>query len=188
MSQSSTSPGYLIPLLSGGAPVYDQALENLVHDILMGLTGIPGQYVRPAWQPEPPAQPAPSIDWVGFSITAFPVIEYPAVTQLGSNTGDVQYEHEDIEILCSFYGPDAAANMSLCRAGLYVAQNRDMMKSVGLNFVGTDRPSRVPDLVNVQWINRVDLPVKMRRKLSRTYNVLSLDPAQAAGPNINQSP
>ena len=94
-------------------------------------------------------------------------------------------EHEDLEILTSFYGPNAGANMNRLRLGLYVAQNRDMIKAAGLNMVSVGRPVRIPDLVNVQFINRIDLPVSLRRKISLTYNVQSLNAGLLTGNPIS---
>lgn len=43
--------------------------EDVLHDLIAALTGIPGRYVRPRWQPEPPRMPGPDVTWCAFGIT-----------------------------------------------------------------------------------------------------------------------
>jgi hypothetical protein len=155
-------------------PPYDDALEDILHDIFMGISGLPPQLVRPNWQPSPPAQPVATEDWMAFGAASFPIIEFPVIQQI-SATQQQESAHEDLPILCSFYGPHCGATMALFRAGLYIPQNRALIKAQGLNFVGTARPIRIPDLVNAQWINRVDLPVQMRRKVINTFAGLAFN-------------
>ncbi len=149
-------------------PVYDDGLEDILHDIFTGISGLPPQLVRPNWQPSPPAQPGAIEDWMAFGPSAFEITEYPVVQQVTSTTQQ-ESAHEDLPILCSFYGPHCGATMALFRAGLYISQNRILIKQQGLDFVGTARPIRIPDLVNAQWINRIDLLVQMRRKVVNTF-------------------
>jgi hypothetical protein len=172
---SSASPGYLRPT-NASAP-YDKALEDIFHDIFEGITGLPNPLVRPSWQEKPPAQPPRGTDWLAFAVTVYPITQYPEVIQskpAGTNGMATENAHEDIGVLCSFYGPNSGRYASILRSGLYLAQNRDMVKSVGLNFIDVGRAVRIPDLTDMAWINRTDLPTNFRRKISNTYNVDTL--------------
>jgi hypothetical protein len=180
MSGTSTKAGYLTPTVAGGQAPYDQELEDIIHDIIMGITSLPPQYIRPFFQDEPPVQPPAYVDWIAFNITTYPITQYPQIEQLGSPPGDTLSMHEDIKVLTSSYGPNAGRTMAILRAGLYIAQNRDMIKAALLNFVDTAPPLRIPDLVNVQFINRIDMTINLRRKTSNTYAVQPLDQTQLA--------
>lgn len=59
MPQDTTTPGYLPPSTS---PAYDAALDQMFHDLVMGITGLTGDLVRPRWQAEPPQQPEHSVN------------------------------------------------------------------------------------------------------------------------------
>jgi hypothetical protein len=172
---SSTSPGFLHP--TGQSAPYDKALEELFQTIFVGITGLPGPLVRPSWQETPLPQPPRGTNWLGFAVTTHPITQFPEIIQSAGPDGQgiaTENVHEDIGVLCSFYGPNAGQNANTLRLGLFIAQNRDMIKSVGLNFVDVGRQVRIPDLVNMAWINRVDLPTNFRRKVSNTYNVKNL--------------
>lgn len=81
--------------------------------------------------------------------------------------------HEDLEIHCSFYGPDSDDISSIVRDGFELGQNREALKLANMAFVGTNEARRVPDLVNERWIDRFEMSVFLRRQRLRTYPILT---------------
>lgn len=168
MPNDSSTGGFLSSLTS---PLEDDALDAVFQVLIVGITGLPGSMVRPRWQPVVPKQPEPSIDWCAFGIVD--------VTPDDNAVNDIaftgQYErHEDIELLVTFYGPNRNGFAQLLRDGLAVAQNREALKINLINFVSSAKMRSVPELVNLQWIRRSDLPLYFRRKIERTFGVLPI--------------
>ena len=187
MPLSSATGGYLAPT---SPPVaYDTVLEKIFHDLLVGISGLAGQFVRPAWQPKAPLQPGVSVDWCAFGISAFPVADYPQQIFNGvTGVGQTMTRHEDIKVLLSVYGPNASANTALIRDGLYLAQNREVLGTFDISFIEAKDPVRIPDLINAQWIQRVDCPLYFRRPVSRAYNILNIASTQQAGTTSATNP
>ncbi len=189
---NSATGGYLAPI---SAPVaYDNALEDIFHDALAGVSGMAPQYIRPAWQPKAPNQLAAGIDWCAFAIQTFPSEDFPQQTfNALQGQGLTVTRHEYIKLLVSTYGPNASANSSLIGTAFYVAQNREALGALDISFIDAKEPILVPDLINAQWIKRVDLPMLFRRPLTRVYNVEDIVSIQAPGttsavnPNITFS-
>lgn len=87
--------------------------------------------------------------------------------------------HEELEIQCSFYGPDCEEISSIVRDGFQITQNLEALRSVNMGFKGTDKAMQVPDLVNERWIDRFIMNVYLRREILRSYQILPL--ASASG-------
>lgn len=203
MANDSSTGGYLAPV-DAQPPPEDAALDAIFQQLVAGVTGLPGSMVRPRWQPVIPRQPEPNINWCALGISdqtmdAGPAIihqsqfEQPIVTGDGSsvvtddnstvgsvnvNGQDVMQRHEDIDVLCSFYGPSAKGYAHLLVDGMYVPQNNEQIKALGISFIGTGDIRTAPDFVNEQWIRRYDVTLQFRRMVSRTYAVLNLLSAQ----------
>lgn len=176
MANDSTEEGYIAPSLS--AP-YDTTLENILHDAIVGMTGLAGALVRPRWQPAAPVQPAYDVNWCAFGIVRTPVdafaYEHHDTTGQGSNSVD---RDEILEVLHSFYGPAAHAYCERFRDGFEVSQNRAVLQSHGVGLIEVGEASILPALLKEQWVKRVDATVKYRRRTSRKYPVLTIVSAQ----------
>lgn len=179
MANTSATGGYLSP--SGAVPVEDAALDAVLQQAIVGITGLPGAMVRPRWQPTVPKQPEPTANWCALGITRTGPADFPAIEHDG--TGDGQstlHRHEEFDALVSFYGPAASGYAKTLRDGLYLAQNRETLQAAGIDLIGTSDQTAAPDLINQQWVRRYDVTLSFRRHVARTYpvlNLLSADPA-----------
>lgn len=188
MPNTSASGGYLTPEGSPAAPLYDDALDDLLQALFVGLTGLAGTYVRPRFQLKPPKQPAASVDWCAVGAMrivrdASPAIEHDPTADAGLGH-DTLTRHEDIHILASFYGPHASALATMAQDGITLAQNNEVLQSQLMMYVNTDTIMQVPELVNEQWIRRFDLPMHFRRQVKRAYaveNIVSADSTLVRG-------
>lgn len=178
MTNDSSTGGYLLPSISSLPVLEDAELYSFFQAIFVGLTGIDGKLVRPRWQPVPPNQPAANVSWMAFGITDYDSDTFSYEIHSGSlnggQGGSYIGDNEIITILCSFYGPSAGANASLVRDGLQVGQNREALTIAGMTLVDSGKRTAVPQLTNEQWINRIDLPVRIRRSEVRIYPILNL--------------
>ncbi len=172
MSNDSSTGGYLSPA-SSPAPLEDDALDDFMHDVITGITSMPSSLVRPRWQPEPPDLPAVGTNWFAFGITRT-VPDTFAVELHNSNGSSSLERHEVLDILISSYGPNSRTNLMLLSDGLQIAQNREVLFLAGMAFVETTEPISVPALVKEKWLRKLDMTLRIRREILRTYPVLNI--------------
>lgn len=173
MANTSATGGYLAP---EGAPTpTDESLEDILQAMVAGITSIPGKYVRPRWQPGNPKQPEPGVDWCAIGVMSTRQDANSAIDHIGIEDGHDKYQrHQEIVLLATFYGPNAQAHGQILSDGMYVPQNSEMLRSKDMAFVEAGELIAAPELVNQQWVRRYDLRIRMRRKITRTYQVLNI--------------
>ncbi|SCB10282.1 phage neck terminator protein [Cupriavidus alkaliphilus] len=179
MANTSATGGYLAP--TAPVPPEDDALDNLLQELVAGVTGLPGNLVRPRWQPTVPKQPEPSVNWCALGIPEQENDAGPAIQHDPAGEGHDEYQrHQDIRLLCTFYGPAAKGYAQRLADGLSIPQNREQLRLNDMAFVSVGEIRAAPDFVNQQWVRRYDLTVLLRRKITRTYPVLNLLSAQVS--------
>lgn len=173
MTDSSTG-GYLSPAVAS-PPLEDDALTAIFQQMIVGITGLPGNMVRPRWQPNPPKQPEPTVNWCALGIAVQTLDDGPAIVHNGAGNGsDTYIRHEQIDVLASFYGPNGMQNAQLLSDGLAIPQNLEQLKAQDMNSVDTGQIRTAPDLINEQWVRRYDIELTFRRKITRSYAVLNV--------------
>jgi hypothetical protein len=179
----SSTGGYIQQ--TNALPLNDAALDDLLQQLVVGITGLSGAYVRPRWQRPsgdpntPPTQPPANVDWCSIGILNQIPHDYPYQLHIGEGSGhDIQVTWETLDAMASFFGPNCRSNASTLRAGLYISQNRESLLPAGIKLREAGTVTLVPDLVNVQWINRCDLPIVFDREIVRTYPILHLESVQ----------
>jgi hypothetical protein len=171
---TSATGGYLAPAPTP-APVEGDALMQLLQQVVVGVTGMDGMLVRPRWQLNEPNQPSVTTDWCAIGVMRRIAQDYPYQQHNPAGDGSTRMlRWETLEILASFYGPNAASNAKLLRDGLYVWQNRAALRAANINVIDADEILSVPDLVNLQWVNRMDMTVRLTREIDRDYAILNL--------------
>lgn len=174
----SSTGGYLSPAVAS-PPLEDDALTAIFQQMIVGITALPGNMVRPRWQPNPPKQPEPTVNWCALGISVQTLDDGPAIVHNQAGNGsDTYIRHEQIDVLASFYGPAAMQNAQLLSDGLAIPQNLEQLKAQDMNSVDTGQIRAAPDLINEQWIRRYDLQMTFRRKITRSYAVLNILTAQ----------
>lgn len=177
----SSTGGYLQPAGSP-APLEGKALMQFVQQWVVGVSGLPGQMVRPRWQTEPPDIPQDGTCWCAIGITSRPNDEFPFVghdgTLSGGLGGDTMQRHEQLSMLASFYDQGVAGEAdyycALFRDGAIIEQNRAPLLAQNMVLVRTGAPITVPSLLKLRWLYRVDLEVVLRRQINRNYPVRNL--------------
>jgi hypothetical protein len=171
MNVDSSTVGFLSPAESP-APREDTELDGLFQVLIVGLTGLAGQNVRPRWQPGNPKQPEASTDWCAIGISVMTADAGPAIQHLGTGEGaDLYVRHEAIEVLATFYGPHGQSLATRTRDGIAIPQNVEYLLHGVVGFVECGEIRQVPELVNQQWIRRHDMAMRFRRKVSRVYAI-----------------
>jgi len=177
VANDSTIAGYLQPV--GTAPPEDSDLDAIFQQMIVGLTGLPGNVVRPRWQPTVPKQPEPTVNWCAVGVMDIEPDPYVYEEESADGTTTTLIRHEIIPVLCSFYGPNGRAFASQARDGIQLSQNNAMLNLNEMGLVEASRITPVPELVNQQWIRRFDLSMRVRRRIVRTYQILTVLSAQA---------
>jgi hypothetical protein len=145
------------------------ALRRFIATVLVGLTGVDENLVRPSWQPNPPAQPDITVNWLAFGISSTPA---PGTTYHDQHdTTATQVRYEDTEVACTCYGPDCLAIAGALRDALELAQNRDALVANGLNFAAHGDIMHVPEKIGERWFDRADILLMFRREIRREYRI-----------------
>lgn len=187
MPNTSATGGYLTPVVGSDVPLYDNELQDFLHGLVVGVTGMDGEVVRPRWQQEPPNLPEATVNWVAIGEVDFEQDTYAAFVQ-GEEVTTLR-RHEVVQVVASFYGPNSGGFAGLFCDGLQVAQNREVMVANGYGFANTGVIAQAPALINQVWWRKYDVPFWIKRQLLRQYAVLPLLEAvldvQTEGPGSN---
>lgn len=181
---TSAAAGYIAPT----TPVdYDDALDNVFHDCIQGITALPADLVRPRWQPEPPNQPSFNVNWAAFGVMTldgdrFSYSRHDPLGNGGVGTTDIERD-EQLKLLISFYGPNASGYQARFSLGLQISQNRDSLTAEGVKLVEVQEAFTLPALFKERWVKRVDSSVLFRRRVSRTYAIENVESANVAVDN-----
>lgn len=152
-------------------PLDDAALDSVLQALVVGITSLPGSLVRPRWQPVPPKQPEPNVNWCAIGVTDSEDTDSPCISYDPVNNVEDYLDDEVFNVLASFYGPNAQAYMRLLKAGLNVPQNLEVLLQYSIRFTGRGAGRTASELVNQQWRRRYDLPLSFRRRISLVYGV-----------------
>lgn len=174
---TSATGGYLGPTTA--PPADDLDLDTIIGTLIAGVTGLPGNMVLPRWQETQPRIPDVGETWAAVGVIATMPDDSPVQTHHGEGDGyTILRTFYRLDVLASFYGPKGDAYAKLTRDAFYVGQNREAMRSYGLNLIGFDTIRRVPEIIATQARRRSDLPFRLTQTIERRFeirNVLQAD-------------
>lgn len=161
----------------------DVSLAQFLQQLVVGLTAMPGTMVFPRWQPNPPNQPDATKDWAAIGCMkrtrdVFAAVVHSTDPNNFFDATDTVVRNQILEILCSFYGPDAEANSELFAMALSLAQNREALQLNGFGLVEVADSLIVPALIKEQWIMGIDVSFRLRRQQAYQYPVPNLKGAK----------
>lgn len=170
MANTSATGGYLVPTSSQPLPG-GLTLTQFIQSVLVGLTELAGDLIRPNWQEAPPKEPGLTVNWIAFGINIYNPDIY-AYQGLDEQDNDIFARQEGIDVECSFYGPLADDYASKVRDGLQIAQNREALRAANMSFTETTPARPMPDLINERFRRRVMMNIIFRRQIIKTFPVL----------------
>ena len=150
-------------------------LESVVRGMLVGLTGLAEELVRPLYRHEPAEDPPPPVNWCAFDIRGENGRNFPEVRHISSGDGhDKVISQDDKEIYLRFWGPQADDLAGLVRRGLHIEQNRFPMRQAGIavRSVGAETPTA--ELEGGKWLRRVELSIRVTLESIGVYDVFNL--------------
>lgn len=169
MPNTSATGGYLTQTSSS---IDGQALRRFLQSVIVGVTGLNATLVRPMWQQNPPPIPSIDVDWCGFAIMTQRPEKGAFHEQLNAG-GATLLRHEELDLLCAFYGPSCLVNAGLLRDGLeLIAQNREQLFLAGMGVNGFSDITHAPELVNDRFFDRADITMTIQREIRRSYDIL----------------
>lgn len=182
MPNTSSTGGYLLPT-ADPAPLEGAALNAFLQGWIVGITGLDGTLVRPRWQAEPPNVPASGEAWAAIGTQTRPADEFPLVIHNPAGNGgagqDELHQHEDIDILVSFYdlgtNGQADALAAILRQGLAIDQNLEPLTLQGMGLIGVSPATPLPTIFKTRWNYRVDITVSIKREIIRIYQVNNVE-------------
>ena len=138
--------------------------EDVLQSLIAGITGLPGNLVRPRFQPEPPAEPDTTVNWCAFGITNAQPQTYPELVHTSAGEGEGHIiSHASLNVLVSLYGPACHSLALTLQFGLYVPQNRSILRPAGLAFVQAGEIIEVPGQLGAGWRARADITLAFRQ-------------------------
>lgn len=170
----SSTGGYLQPSPQFPTLPGPLTLNQFLQSVLVGISGLPGDMVRPKFQVEPPKQPDIFTNWLAFA----PVDNAPDANAFvgsvldGPDTVNITQRMSKLEVQCGFYGPASLEYADLTRDGFQIPQNLASLTQAGMGFVGSNNAKRVPDLVNERWVDRWEISFFINRQVLRAYPIL----------------
>lgn len=175
MTAASATAGYLLPEADGPQPLEGGPFVKFMQAIVVGITGLDGSKVRPRWQAMTPNLPPADESWAAIGIVHTTPDTFAVELHDPEDEGTSELQrHEVIELLASFYGPQADAYAALLRDGLQIAQNREVFLRNAAALVDTGEAITAPVLTKNVWQNRVDMRITVRRQVRRVYRVFNL--------------
>lgn len=151
----------------------DDDLMRLFQPTVSGVTGIPGNLVRPRWQPEPPNTPDFSTNWCAIGVTVTESDTFAFIQQV-DDTHQLLERDQHLDVLMSFYGPGSGNLAGIFRDGIQIQQNRADLVSKGLKFQYVGNIRKLPALLKEKWVSRQDLTMRLSRRIRRVYAVNSI--------------
>lgn len=168
---TSATGGYLQP--TGPAPLPGNlTFKEFIQQVFVGVSGLPGELVRPKWQINPPKQPDVTTNWMAIGLTEG-LQDTNAYTGVDSEGNNVFERNKDFQIQASFYGPNADDFADLVSDNFQIPQNLESLRLARMGFVNTSRSTHVPDLVNERWVDRYEMTFFFRRQILRSYQILT---------------
>lgn len=152
---------------TSGAVPNDQELEDIFQGLIVGITSLQGEMVRPRWQNEPPPLPKISENWCAFGVKNTSSDDGPYFQQNKEDMDNIR--HESIEVLLSFYGPQGQHFASLFKDGLGIPQNIARIRAHKIKFTGCGEILTAPDFLNNQYVHRYDMTATFNRQVKRSY-------------------
>lgn len=171
-------PGFVYPT-STNNELEDLGLKRFLQQVVVGVTAMDPTKVFPRWQTEPPNQPGITENWAAIGEVNRDREPFAAVLHRTSDTDfnsstDTVVRNQILQILCSYYGPDAQANSELFTMGLSLEQNREVMFLNGFGLISVDESINVPALIKERWVPGFDVAFRVRRQQVYTYPVPNL--------------
>lgn len=171
------NPPYVHPINPTQLPK-GLTLIQFLQTVVVGITALPGNMVRPKWQPEPPKQPDLRTDWLAFGIESQAPDFSAYIAPQDTAESPIQTQRqEDLTLSFSIYGPNAMETYGLLRDGFQIPQNRMALIQANMGYTEISPGRHIPDLVNQKWIDRVECTVRIKREIQRTYPILTFTSA-----------
>lgn len=176
-------PGFVSPSYVNNE-LNDQQIRRFLNVLVSGITLIPGDLVRPRWQPEPPNQPDFDKDWAAIGIVkrtrdVFSAVVHCTDPENFEQATDTESRNQILEILCSFYGPNSDQLSEVLAMGLGLEQNRYALQLNGFGLVEVEESLAVPAIVKDRWLMGMDIHFRLRRLQIYTYDSPNLKGAIA---------
>lgn len=177
MPNTSATGGYLQQVVG---PMEGLDFRRFIGTLLVGVSGLPANMVRPSWQANPAPIPDINTNWMAFGQTSRRADNDPYQTENQNGTESTMIRHEDCEFLLTMYGPDCLQLAGEIRDGLELTQNTESLLLAGMAFIDMSDILHAPELINDRYFDRADMTMTIRREIRREYRILNFVAAYGA--------
>lgn len=171
MSSNYMQPNPQFPTL----PMGFQTFTDFLQSIFVGISGLPGTQVIPAWQPTPPKEFPITTNWLSIGLASMKADANTFQTMVPGvpNPTNVTVRNEELKVRARFYGPQAMEYMALTRDGFDIPMNLIALTQASMGFVEATEGVRAPDLIGEQWQDTWVSDFVLRRQILRAYPILT---------------
>jgi hypothetical protein len=177
----ATDPAYW----ANTRPPDGQPLDDFMTQLVVAISQLPPELVRPLYQEDPPELPPHTTNWMAVGIMESAVdAGWPwefynnspqvPVDDAGNPLGLLTERHETFELLCSSYGPQADWFDGLLRDGFAISQNQAVLTLSGMALVRIGGSTLAPEYIRQRWLRRIDRRITFHRALRRLYPILNV--------------
>lgn len=178
MANDSSTGGYLSPL--SGTALSDRQFNEALQGFVAGVSGLSLDLVRPRWQNPPLPTPDDTVNWVAMGIHRTSALgmflDHDPNGGAGVGTSD-QTEWSIVEVLISFYGPEADFNSRQFCAGATIGQNWEVLRGKGLLFRDLSDVITAPRSIHTTWFDKKDVTLSVWREIKRTWGIRNVESA-----------
>jgi len=155
-------------------------LARELNDLVVGVSGLPDDMVRPRWQPEAPLVPKASENWAAIGVVRFNGERGgPELRHYSDDPGYSVLTQFDYPVVATtFYGPDCEGYARQFKDGLSIAQNWEQAYARGLNLYEMADILLFGELINNVWYRRAELELTFRQTVARRYEIQNILRAQ----------
>ena len=179
MSGTSATGGFVTDRTSSPGA---REVEGVLQQMIVATTELAPPLVRPRYQPMPPARPPADVSWAAVGIIMVEADDYPYEQHVGIEVlpGEtkpgytIMQRHNTLTALVTFYGPEAETLSGRLRDALYIGQNMEPFAVVNAKMRSVEDLARNPEVINQQYINRVDMRITLRQQVTRVYPIFDI--------------
>ncbi len=165
-----------IPVTSSQSEIQ---VQNVLHTLLVGLSGLDKTLVRPAYQPKPPKTPDLDVTWCAFDISD----DTEDAAQMIQGVDQAQIHTEDVlSVRITVYGPGSRDLCKQIKRGLHVPDNLVWLRRHHMALVSIGTIVRLAEEHGGTWLARSDLPLTLRIGTAATDGIIPIYSLQP--PNV----
>lgn len=169
MQMNTSSTGG--PLKATNNVVEGQSYEALIKEFLIGLTGVPEQYVIPEKKLSTNDKPDTNDHWISFFMQHRVAENSPYLKNINEDEVLLQRSFTDVWLI-TFHGGDHQSISERFEDAIYIYQNRDVLKKMGVSVKEAATRNQDLQIASVDFNHeKTEVQLVLNREVKRVYKI-----------------